>query len=317
MDRNARAKQVDRDCRVLEKEWTPKLQAFFVRLGVDIARRMQSRSRRVAKILREERAVPTDDALRAQDILDEVWNDQWFDTAFAEIVTAMLDETTGVALETLALTMGLSYETLIAGASKAVQKEITSRANKLVGFVRESAYKQVKRNLKKGILEGEAIPDLAKRVQEALKIASKHRATVIARTEVISAYNGAVFHGGGSLPDDIAAGLEWISASDSRTRPTHRDADGQVVRIGEKFRVGGEDLRYPGDPQASAGNIIQCRCTTAILTPEEMRVARVEARNAERLVTAVALGKLGHRDALHELLEALTPAPTPITAGGV
>jgi hypothetical protein len=27
------------------------------------------------------------------------------------------------------------------------------------------------------------------------------------------------------------------------------------------FMVGGEELRYPGDPKGSAGNIIFCLCT--------------------------------------------------------
>jgi hypothetical protein len=36
------------------------------------------------------------------------------------------------------------------------------------------------------------------------------------------------------------------------------------------FDVGGEALLYPGDPSGSAANTVQCRCTVAFLTPEEM-----------------------------------------------
>ena len=43
---------------------------------------------------------------------------------------------------------------------------------------------------------------------------------------------------------------------DSATRHTHAAADGQKVRKGQSFNVGGESLKYPGDPAGSAGNTI-------------------------------------------------------------
>lgn len=63
---------------------------------------------------------------------------------------------------------------------------------------------------------------------------------------------------------------EWISGHDARTRTSHRIVDGMKIDEGERFPVPiirngvqqGIDLMLgPGDPQASAGNVINCRCT--------------------------------------------------------
>lgn len=55
------------------------------------------------------------------------------------------------------------------------------------------------------------------------------------------------------------------STDDSRTRHTHRDAEGQRVPIGEAFTVGGFSLRFPGDPSGPPQEIIQCRCTSLLV----------------------------------------------------
>lgn len=52
----------------------------------------------------------------------------------------------------------------------------------------------------------------------------------------------------------------WRAFIDEDTRDAHEEADGQTVGEHENFIVGGESLRWPGDPYASAGNIINCRC---------------------------------------------------------
>lgn len=63
---------------------------------------------------------------------------------------------------------------------------------------------------------------------------------------------------------------EWIAANDHRTRHAHRDVDGVKVDNGKKFRVpiykgraviGHDFMLGPGDRTATAGNVINCRCT--------------------------------------------------------
>lgn len=55
---------------------------------------------------------------------------------------------------------------------------------------------------------------------------------------------------------------EWRAILDSRTRPSHAEADSQQTGINDSFNVGGELLKYPRDPNGSAGNIINCRCVS-------------------------------------------------------
>lgn len=94
---------------------------------------------------------------------------------------------------------------------------------------------------------------------------SPYRTEMIARTETIRASNA----GTTQLFGEWGVGRkEWLSTKDDRTRAyergdefDHLEADGQVVGMDEPFIVSGEELQYPGDPNGSPGNTINCRCT--------------------------------------------------------
>ena len=97
-----------------------------------------------------------------------------------------------------------------------------------------------------------------------------NRSEVIARTETIQASNLSSLFVAKSTGLDMQK--EWLSTNDNRTRGSkpkdrydHVDMDGQVVKLDDPFvdNKTGEQLLYPGDQSlgASAGNVIQCRCT--------------------------------------------------------
>ena len=172
-----------------------------------------------------------------------------------------------------------------------IQDFIAARANQLAGAVSDTTYAAIQQALVDGVAQGMSIDDLAAEVQHVFDVASSSRARTIARTEVISAANGSASLAAAQLPADVAGGQEWISTRDERTRDDHVDADGQVVVMGSPFEVGGESLLYPGDPAGDGGNVINCRCTVAFLTPDEMAtrsrvVSLSTARAVLRLVTA-------------------------------
>lgn len=54
---------------------------------------------------------------------------------------------------------------------------------------------------------------------------------------------------------------KWVTVGDDRVRIWHMEANGQVRPLDEKFLVGPDYLRYPGDPVGQPENIIGCRCT--------------------------------------------------------
>jgi hypothetical protein len=173
---------------------------------------------------------------------------------------------------------GISFDLLQEG----VDERINARANQLAGAVTDTTYRQIKGALNEGIAAGETIPQLSGRIQDVFAHATNTRATRIARTEVISSFNGAQTYAAQSLPGDIVGGKEWISTRDTRTRSAHRGTwpsgpDGQAVPMHEMFAVGGEHLTYPGDPVGSASNVVNCRCTVAFLTPEEMAQRQTSA----------------------------------------
>lgn len=61
---------------------------------------------------------------------------------------------------------------------------------------------------------------------------------------------------------------QWIATLDTRTRPEHLAAHGQTVGVDEDFTVAGERIAFPGDPRASAGNVINCRCRVVTVLPD-------------------------------------------------
>lgn len=97
------------------------------------------------------------------------------------------------------------------------------------------------------------------------------RADRIARTEVAGAVNAGVE--AYAAESTQATGRQWWrrwwSSLDTRVRPSHRAAHSQVVAPGERFLVGGDMLRYPGDPTGSAGEVINCRCSVLLITADE------------------------------------------------
>lgn len=54
--------------------------------------------------------------------------------------------------------------------------------------------------------------------------------------------------------------IAWVAILDTHTRIAHAEADGQRRAPGVAFDVGGEPLRFPGDPLGDLDNIINCRC---------------------------------------------------------
>lgn len=83
------------------------------------------------------------------------------------------------------------------------------------------------------------------------------RAQTIARTESGHATESARFK---QFESDGIQRIRWIAQADGATRESHARADGEVRRMGDRFSNG---LRYPLDPNGPAGEVIQCRCSSA------------------------------------------------------
>lgn len=217
-----------------------------------------------------------------------IFGKQFWASEAADLASGLYEDVSAASLAALSARVGISFDV----SAPWVADFIEARANQLAGFVTDTTYEGIQAALNDGVAKGESIDDLADRIRTLFDQTYANRAETVARTEVISAYNGAGVLGATQLPADVVAGQEWIATRDGRTREEHADADGQIVGIGTAFSVAGTQMAYPGDPNGGAGNTVNCRCTIAFLTPEEF--GAMGAQIAPQLVPAgVARAALG------------------------
>jgi SPP1 gp7 family putative phage head morphogenesis protein len=123
--------------------------------------------------------------------------------------------------------------------------------------------KKVNAEVLQGILQGESIPDIAKRLSNVTEM-NKTAAIRNARTSVTSAEcKGRQDSYIRATNDGIILNREWIATNDGRTRHSHRLLDGQIAEVDKPFKSELGDIMYPGDPEADPSNVYNCRCTIA------------------------------------------------------
>jgi hypothetical protein len=112
------------------------------------------------------------------------------------------------------------------------------------------------------LTEGYSVPDTAALLQANLELDAKWQAEMLARTDLIALSNAGSHAAAASLEDGPKY-KTWLSAGDDRVRPTHVDANGQVVPIDAPYKFAeGVELQYPGDPSGPDGETINCRCVS-------------------------------------------------------
>ena len=147
-----------------------------------------------------------------------------------------------------------------------VHEHLATVRNQLANVPQET-FDRITRDISEGVRAGETIPELAARVHTDLTAdnceAWRGRAVTVARTETIRAYNSGTDGAYSQLEAEDGTTFErrWLATIDTRTRETHREADGQVAAAGGTFTVGGWPARYPGDPNLPPEESINCRCT--------------------------------------------------------
>lgn len=152
-----------------------------------------------------------------------------------------------------------------------VTRYLTEVRNRLVR-IPEEVFDLVAHEVTVGVNLGEGIAKLRDRIDTVLSTTGtarwSNRATVIARTETMGALNAGRHDAFNALaeeePDEEFERI-WLATDDSRTRHTHEVADGQRVPLGRPFIVGGFELRFPGDPEGPAQEVIQCRCVALLV----------------------------------------------------
>lgn len=132
-----------------------------------------------------------------------------------------------------------------------------------------------------GILQGESIPKIAKRMQ---RVTNMERSAAIrnARTAMTGAQNGGRLD---SMKRAQERGIEvkkgWLATLDARTRDSHAVMDGEEVEMDEAFSNG---LMFPGDANGAPSEVYNCRCRMVHVFPKyKTDWSNMENRNTDKL----------------------------------
>lgn len=120
--------------------------------------------------------------------------------------------------------------------------------------------KKINSEVLQGILQGESIPKIAKRLTNVTNM-NRNSSIRNARTMVTGAENkGRQDSYVKATNDGIIMEREWVATFDERTRAWHADLNGVRVSVDEPWENDYGKIMYPGDPTAEAGNVYNCRC---------------------------------------------------------
>ncbi|CAI6074384.1 hypothetical protein PAECIP112173_02326 [Paenibacillus sp. JJ-100] len=198
-------------------------------------------------------------ALHTSDVFSDL-----FETAVQEAFEPLFD----LAGETELLQ--LDEEKIWSTGNKAA-KHFVKEIRDLVPDMNKASTDTLLRSFEKAIEEGKTPSERALLVQEISAIAATgedgpftmQRAQRISRTMSTAAANGGKLEGW--KQSEVAKGKKWRSAAGTRTRKTHRKANGQTVDLDKLFKVGRSKLMYPGDPAGSPEEIMNCRCSMQLV----------------------------------------------------
>lgn len=135
------------------------------------------------------------------------------------------------------------------------------------------------------ILQGDSIPMIARRLANVVGESDRKAATRNARTMATNAQNmGRLDSYKRAESMGIKVRKTWVATLDSRTRHEHRLMDGQTVDLDEKFKIGDEEIRWPGDPEAPGHLVYNCRCTMISSLPGfERDLTDLSRRNTDHM----------------------------------
>lgn len=184
-----------------------------------------------------------------------------FAKATRPILKAIYDKLGKQAITDLAID-GISFDI----GSPAALNFLNGHVPRFSFDVNKSTRDALREAISEKIASGSTQADLSEAVANVFDMAKGYRSARIARTETAIAGNSGIIDG---LKQAGVEAKRWISSRDEKVRDSHANADGQEVPIGEAFDVGGYFLKYPGDPEGPASEIVNCRCV--------VRAAKVKA----------------------------------------
>ena len=134
-----------------------------------------------------------------------------------------------------------------------ISKNLYTKLGEDVNFLK----KRIANNVSRGIATASEYKVIARNISADSNVGF-NRAMRIARTEGHGVQVQAaadVQHEAKSKGADIVK--QWDAALDGRTRESHRQVDGEIRELDEKFS---NNMMYPSDPAGGAAEVVNCRC---------------------------------------------------------
>lgn len=127
------------------------------------------------------------------------------------------------------------------------------------GKLKKWTGRQIRSVMMQGILQGESIDKIAKRLAKTVSEKSSYSHIRAARTMTTSAENAGRLDSYKRAEEmGVYVTKTWLAVHDERTRESHVMYDGMSIGIDEEFAPG---LKFPGDPDADPAEVYNCRCT--------------------------------------------------------
>lgn len=155
---------------------------------------------------------------------------------------------------------------------------------------------RVRNAITEGIVQGESIPSIQKRLIEGLATSNAKKMTLFARTAITGAQNAGRME---RLHEATQMGIKvqkkWLSTHDARTREDHSELDGQTVDIDEPFETkDGRQIMFPGDPAAPPELVYNCRCTLIYVYSKQQQEIHIEEPPEEKTPGKPNIGETMH-----------------------
>ena len=146
--------------------------------------------------------------------------------------------------------------------------------------------KQVQSVMIQSLLQGESIGNIATRLANTVGDSDRKACIRNARTMTTGVENAGRIDSYKRAEDmGIKLQQEWLATLDGRTRHEHRMLDGQRVAVGDKFKIDGYEIAYPGDPAAEPEMVYNCRCTLVpALDGFEIDYTDTDLRNTNHMI---------------------------------
>jgi uncharacterized protein with gpF-like domain len=129
--------------------------------------------------------------------------------------------------------------------------------------VGDTIWNDIRKKVSNSIAKGNSTEQLKSELEKLGKF-SEYRADTIARTETSGAYLNGTFAGDLALGEYGPVEKVWVASLDDRTRQSHlvvwQSSERNPVPFAQPFNVGNTTMMFPHEPNAPAGEVVNCRC---------------------------------------------------------